>query len=292
MNRPYFAYGSNANAEALDEWCRRNGAPVGCVRPIGGAWLADREPAYRYVSRSNGGGALDVKPRRGTATPGVLYEVDLAGWDALDAKEGAALDSPRYRRVSAWALRDDGSELEVVTYEVAPAFRRQGFVAPTDAYRRRVLDGLLAYALPTALHEAAAVGAPVPAMPASLFVYGTLMRGEPRHAMLERGSPSAIEPAEIGGALVDLGEYPALTLGSSHRGVVRGELVRFAALDAIVAELDEEEIFLGFGNSASLYRRAIVCVRTASGFERAWTYVLSRSRDGAPQIASGDWRAR
>ena len=58
--------------------------------------------------------------------------------------------------------------------------------------------------------------------------------------------------------------------------------------DALLAELDGIETFLGFGVAGSLYRRALVRVRTrGSRSTLAWTYVYVGPRNVTRVIASG-----
>ncbi|MDA0659473.1 MAG: gamma-glutamylcyclotransferase [Planctomycetota bacterium] len=73
----------------------------------------------------------------------------------------------------------------------------------------------------------------------SIFVYGTLMRGECRERVWPC-PPQEVLPARICGVLYDLGEYPALIGGY---GWVEGELWVFAPQDvqATLSVLDKIE---------------------------------------------------
>lgn len=109
-----------------------------------------------------------------------------------------------------------------------------------------------------------------------LFVYGTLMRGEPAHGLLA-GSPFlGAARTEPGHALVDLGAYPGLVREGS--GQVSGEC--YAVTTADLERLDAYE------DVPSEYVRG--SVRLEDGRE-AQAYLLVRA-DAAPRIASGSWR--
>jgi gamma-glutamylcyclotransferase (GGCT)/AIG2-like uncharacterized protein YtfP len=103
----------------------------------------------------------------------------------------------------------------------------------------------------------------------SIFVYGTLQRGEVRERCWPR-KPVRIEWATIRGQLRDLGDYPALVVGED---LILGELWHIAEADmtATLKALDEVEWF--GQDECDLYIREIVTCRTLSGEERpAYTY--------------------
>lgn len=278
----YFGYGSNLCARDLARWCAERGHRHEGIRAVEAAWLPDHELVFHYRSAARRGGALSVRPRLGASVPGVLYEVDDAGWAALDDKEGA----PRfYARVEVTAITEGGDERRAVTYEVVPARRETAHVAPTDAYVETVLRGLRAHRLPEAPLLAAARGLDAPALPSAVFVYGTLMRGELREPIALRHGPLAWEEARARGRLVDLGPYPGLV--PDDAGEVHGELITLADPARALRELDEVEDFLGYGREGSMYRRIVTRVRAPGGTRLAWTY---RYLGDGPVIASGSWR--
>lgn len=285
----YFGYGSNLHREDLEAWCAARGHDASGLCAVGRGWLPDWEVVFHYLSRARAGGALSVRPRRGAAVPGVLFEADPAGWRALDAKEGA----PRtYARTDCVVLGEDGTERLARTYVVAPRFVRDNHVPPAPSYVSVVAEGLAAHGLPDAhLHAAARSLAPRPIVSA-LFVYGTLMRGELRHPMIAARAPLRVAPASVAGRLVDLGEYPGL-VPCARGGRVRGELVELEDAREALEELDEVEDFLGYGAPGSLYRRVVVEARTDDGASAlAWAYRYLGAHERASEIASGDWRAR
>lgn len=244
---------------------------------------------FHYHSRARDGGALSVRPRRGCAVPGLLFEVNEAGWRALDAKEGC----PRYyERVERLVLTGDGEERRAYTYVVAEKHRRDEHVAPTDEYLRLVQEGLAAHGLPHVHVRAAAEGFGAPPIPRAIFVYGTLMQGEPAHHRLARHHPTRIVDGAVRGRLVHLGAYPGLV--SCNTGdQVRGELVELEDAADALHELDAFEEFVGYGERSSVYRRVVIEVREADGRRTpAWTYRYVAPVNGGGVIRSGDWRRR
>lgn len=107
-----------------------------------------------------------------------------------------------------------------------------------------------------------------------VFVYGTLKRGELRHASIQgKFLGSAKAP---GWVLRDLGAFPAATPGP---GTIYGELYEVDSL----ATLDVVE---GYPH---LYNRVDTNVYVASKEHRAWIYFMEES--DAPIIESGVWDA-
>ncbi len=215
----------------------------------------------------------------------MVLRVEAGGWEALDRKEGA----PNfYRRVRRTCLTSDGNAHEVETYEVPPD-QRGSFVEPAQEYVDVVKQGLESWDLPYD-HMGRAAGN-LPAEPIeSLFVYGTLMRGEPRHDQL--GELHTVLLAETPGRLYDCGEYPAMELREDGgRTIVQGEFVRLQ--DASRSkELDEVEEFHGFSGERSLFERRLIEVGMHDRHvRRAWMYIGSKALDGRRgEIASGGWR--
>ena len=107
----------------------------------------------------------------------------------------------------------------------------------------------------------------------SIFVYGTLKRGQCREHFWPR-RPVAVETAWTLGGLYDLGPYPALIAGSNR---VLGELWRFAPNDLreTLRVLDGIE---GFRNQPDdLYRRVVAeCTTDAGQVVPTFTYHYAR----------------
>lgn len=113
-----------------------------------------------------------------------------------------------------------------------------------------------------------------------LFVYGTLRRGEPAHALLVGAElvAAAVRTAPAF-ELLDLGEYPALVGGGST--AVAGEV--YAVPSELLARLDEYE------GCPELYVRRPL--RLASG-RTAEAYHLRVAPPSPRRIADGDWLRR
>ena len=113
-----------------------------------------------------------------------------------------------------------------------------------------------------------------------LFVYGSLMRGEPANRLLEGARFVAESSTAPGFALVDFGDWPGMLREGD--GAVRGEL--YAIPEALVPTLDRYE-----DHPAVFLRQEI---DLADG-TRAEAYLIrAESARGRPRIASGDWRLR
>jgi gamma-glutamylcyclotransferase (GGCT)/AIG2-like uncharacterized protein YtfP len=280
----YFAYGSNLNQGDLLRSNRNRESPQ--LKPRTAAWLPDHELAFTYRSQKRQGGVLDVLPRRGHVVPGMLFEVDEAGWASLDRKEG----SPTcYERVECTVIGPAGEFIPAVTYRVI-AEKRQPFVKPTDDYIRIVCEGLASHDLPDDHVLAAAAGTPSTPWLDSFFFYGTLMRGESRFPLLVPFGFSCILLAEAAGRLLDRGTFPALVATDSADTMVAGEFVRINDFAAAIETLDAIEGFQGYGSASSLFRRTLIHCDVGDGRIRpSWTYVYAGEEQGKC-IPSGDWR--
>lgn len=280
----YLGYGSNLDAPDLARWCRENGRPPVRLDRVAPAFLPDRRLAFSHRSTTRGGGVLDVAASTGSAVAGVMFrEPSPEALETLDLKESRG---HAYRRIETVALTADGAEHPVFTYEVHPAGRLP-YVPPPAGYLDVVRRGYRAHELAgDALEalEAAARGEPHPGAVLRLFVYGTLRAGEERHPILLRHGAGAGELATVDGTLLDFGDYPGMVLDGGGRRIV-GELHTVRDPGALIRELDPIE--------GSLYRRAVVRAEPPEGgVSLAWAYVYTGAIEGAPTIASGDWRGR
>lgn len=270
----YFGYGSNLDAEDFRAFCDRQGFGQARLEPLTTALLLDHALAFDRHSPARRGGVLNLRAQPGQAVEGVLFRANAAALAALDLKEGAPF---AYARRPCHVVRPDGGVSEAMTY-AAPA---QGFHRPHPDYLAVVRRGQAQHGIAHAMLEAAASDTPAPLTIAHLFVYGTLMEGEPNAPLL---AGLQRRPARVAAALHDCGPYPALRLGP---GEVRGELLdlpleRLAALDALEGAAPA-------GAPGGAYRRSVLPARHEGGIARAYVYVMD---DAArfPPIPSGDWR--
>ncbi|WP_462321094.1 gamma-glutamylcyclotransferase [Halochromatium sp.] len=110
-----------------------------------------------------------------------------------------------------------------------------------------------------------------------VFVYGTLLRGEVNHRLLQDAEWVGEHRTEPRFSLLQLGAYPGLIAGG--RTAVSGELYRVD--QAGLKALDVLEDY------PRLYDRRLLATR----FGRAWTYLYRGSVRDRTLIPSGDWRA-
>ena len=176
------------------------------------------------------------------------------------------------------------------TCTVAPD-QRQHFVIPGMVYVKVVRDGLRVFELCTSQLEAAVKGVATPLPFDSVFVCGTLMRGEECFAGLaEVAEFECILLATACGRMLDLGAYPAIISDTDHR--VEGEFVRFRNIEPVLDHLDAIEGFHGY-HAESLYYRVPITIDVGEGhFRPAWTYVRADSGSEWSVIASGNWLRR
>jgi gamma-glutamylcyclotransferase (GGCT)/AIG2-like uncharacterized protein YtfP len=279
----YFAYGSNLDAESWALWCLKKGYDPGSIEPLRPAWLPDHELVFRYESKLQKGGALDIRPRYGTAVPGALFRVH--DWGGLDAKEG--VPGGWYRRLSVTALTDDGRAHLATSYGVCPD-RVRGFVAPAPAYKEKVMRGLSRFGHPHDGFVAAANDVTAPPNPTAIFAYGSLMSGQRSHEMLATRVRRSRGPAHVVGAsLIHVDWYPGLV--PSEGGEVHGELYELDDVPATLEDFDAYEDFSGYDAADSLYRRSLVSAITGGGPVLAWTYIYLGDPDAFPLIPSGRW---
>jgi len=279
----YFAYGSNLDEENWALWCEKKGYDAASIESLGPAWLPDHELVFRYQSRLRKGGALDVRPRHGTAIPGALFRVH--DWEGLDAKEGVS--GGYYRRLSVTALTDDGRAHSATTYSVCDE-RVRDFVAPGPEYRQIVTRGLSRFGHRHDGFLAATRDVPAPPTPTTIFAYGTLMSGMRGHGLLAPRVRHAHGSAHVVGAsLIHIDWYPGLVL--SDEGSVHGELYEVDDVAATLREFDSYEEFVGYDSATSLYRRSLVSAVANGGSTLAWTYIYLGDREAFPLIPSGRW---
>ena len=283
----YFGYGSNLDSADLGQWCARKQTVFPLGRSIGRGRALDVELCFDYKSISREAGALNLRHRVGQVVDGQLFEVAAGGWDVLDKKEGAP---NYYERVPVHVCCDNGELVTAATYTVVPDRRHpDGYVTPRSDYVDIVRRGRESFGLDISQCEQAARGETPELALDGVFVYGTLMRGEPNFARLsEGGDLECALLATMPGRLVDLGAYPGLVVDASMQ--VEGEFVRVRNVKRALDRLDRLEGFCGYGPD-SLYHRVLTTVDAGDGrLREAWTYVLAQSAERYSTIPSGNWR--
>ncbi len=112
-----------------------------------------------------------------------------------------------------------------------------------------------------------------------VFVYGTLLRGQPNHHLLDDRDLISEAATNPNFTLITLGAFPAMIQGGSTS--VQGEL--YQVDPATLVALDRLE------GHPSFYRRQSIKLK---GGAQALTYLLSKEQGrGYPIIFNGDWRS-
>ena len=282
----YLSFGSNNNSEDFNSWFGKNRLENPLTRKIGTGLVPDYQPVFHYFSKGRGGGALDLKPCLGAASPCVLWEVDEVGLKGIDQKEGVG--SGCYQRVVVPVIDQHGVVHQAMTHLVCPDRRASsGFVPPASSYLECVEVGLREHGLDRSWLQACAAGEPCCWLE-RLFVYGTLMQHEPRFAALcQVEVPLSIEGLGVHGRLFDCGSYPGAVFSDEQESVITGECMHFSSIDSVLGHCDRVEGFTGFDSKSNLYLRTVL--RLADD-QLAWSYQLADT-DGLNPIDGGDWRA-
>jgi gamma-glutamylcyclotransferase (GGCT)/AIG2-like uncharacterized protein YtfP len=120
--------------------------------------------------------------------------------------------------------------------------------------------------------------------PAFLFLYGTLRRGAPMHALVE-GRARYVGPAETEGRLVDLGAFPAFVAEAAPGECVKGDLFEIHAGEAetLLDVLDRYE--------GAKFRRERFRVHGPAGAVDAWLYRFVGDARAARVVEGGDYLA-
>lgn len=285
----YFAYGSNLNEADLRRWCDENEHGYPFIGKVTDAFLPDSEYIFNVYSSGRGGGVLNLRARTGQAVHGVVFHVRDGGWETLDHKEGAP---SFYERRTVNVFDRYGKPIEAQTYFVPADRAKPQPIGAEPTYLEIVRAGLDAHQLLGDVQlTAAAECAVVPLITDRLFVYGTLMAGEPMELRIQPDEDViAWQPAEAPGLLYEVSGLPCLVPSPEH--TVQGECIRHKNLDALFLDIDFYEGFRGYDHlERSLYYRALLFCTTKDGQHLAWAY-FATNVEGGTVIKSGDWRNR
>lgn len=125
---------------------------------------------------------------------------------------------------------------------------------------------------------------------ARLFVYGTLRKGFPSHALLQRLHARFVATAYLRGQLYDLGEYPGAVESTDDRDRIHGEVYWIPHSARAFRVLDKFEGFDPLRARFNLFERKRTRVTLAGGAEtEAWIYCLHGSRRPGRRVPSGDY---
>ncbi len=292
MSHLVFVYGLSLDAQGLVAFAESRGLDPSVMHPGVRAFLPDTVFAFDHDATSSGAGGVGLRPHRGGTLAGMLLRIDgPLTW--LDDKEAG--DGGLRERGIREVLTEDGQTHRAIVYRTREDARR-AHVAPPAELVETLVRALVRVGHDPSPIRAAALGRRPSTEPSSIFVYGTLRKGECRAELLDRHDPfeggKGVVRGSVAGRLLDLGEYPGLLLCEDRTVRAQGEVYTFADLDALFRELDEVEGFNGYDGDEGEYRRAIVRV-DLDGRERiCWTYVYRGEEFGRSTIASGDWLRR
>jgi gamma-glutamylcyclotransferase (GGCT)/AIG2-like uncharacterized protein YtfP len=265
-----FAFGSNLDEAQLARRCPDSSL-------VGPARLDGHALAFGGHSERWGGAVATVVRRAGAHVDGALYSVSTTDLERLDRFEGVP---GLYERHHSALVDRSGHRRLAAYYRLATGVRLDG--VPSPAYLAVLRAGYARFGfdlepLAQAVSDAAAVQA---RSRRRIFVYGTLLSGEPNHRLLTEARYVGEAATETGFALYDLGAYPGMV--QTESGQVEGELYEVDA-----ATLDRLDALEGHPH---LYRRSPVTLASA---ERAEAYLLTAEQvAGRPQLRTGRWRDR
>ena len=263
MKALYFAYGSNMDDAQMAGRC------PGAER-VGRAFLEDHK--LGFVGRSYtwyGRGVATAVPADGERLPGVLWRVEGPHFRALDRCEGVPTS---YVRERVPVVRRGACEPAHVYFANSPVPNGPSFVYADVIRKAHRRIGVSAAVLRDA------VGMPITLATTRIFVYGTLMRGEGNHRLLEGARRIGAARTTPEFSFVSLGGFPGLVRGG--RLSVRGEL--YDVDRGTLQDLDRLE------GHPHFYRRQPIALDDGG---RAIAYLLTPEQvRGHEPIASGDWR--
>lgn len=285
----YFGYGSNLNEAHWLEWCSRCGLSCGPLRAVGPAWLHDHRLIFNRYSYGWSGGVLSIVPCRGAVVQGLLFEITDDQLDALDMKEGVAVNA--YRRVKICVEDAAGIAHNAITYQ-AIAENEEINVDPSRLYLDTVREGYLARGMTLAGLERAEKGK-YAADVDKIFVYGTLRKGQSRGDLL---LPYEVQrnSARISGRLEDHGAWPALLPALRDQDFVVGEIIALSNVPEALILTDQIEGYWGPSSVKNLFRRSLTEAELADGTSTpCWVYRWAGTEQTGEQqtICSGDWVA-
>lgn len=147
----YFAYGSNLNPRAVNEWCRHFGHRALNLKSARAAILDNFRLSFPIYSEYWGGGIADIEYDPGKYVAGVLFDLTEAELKVLDQKVGCKTDPSGheagvYKRIEVKVAPLAGGEpVKAVTYQGVNVEKYH--IPPTQHYMDQVIQGAYAMGL-------------------------------------------------------------------------------------------------------------------------------------------------
>lgn len=132
----YFGYASNMALWVMAELCAEHSV-------VGVARLPDYKLDFRRFSPGWKGGVGDLVESPGDEVWGVLYQIDAACHDALDAKENYGVG---YTSLDVEVTLRDGEKITCTTYSIIN--KSPETIAPSKYYLETILEGAKEMNLP------------------------------------------------------------------------------------------------------------------------------------------------
>jgi hypothetical protein len=147
----YFAYGSNLNARAVNEWCRLHGRPGIVLQGGKPAVLDNYRLGFPIFCEYWGGGIADIVYGPGKYVMGVLFDLTEEALELLDRKVGREVDAlgkeiGTYERAEVKVSPlGRGEPTRAVTYRGVSVDRNH--IPPTRHYMDLLVHGACAHGL-------------------------------------------------------------------------------------------------------------------------------------------------
>lgn len=284
----HFVHGVHALPVQLEALRASHGlAPTDLVA-IGPAALHDHALAFEAAPGTSAS-ALALRPHLGSLAYGIVVRCSDRASQAIGHvmahEPGPAGATPRQVEV----FPDRGAPLRVLAWLPAAA-EPDDWRPPSPEVLHSLREGLRHWRLPTRGLDNASLGRPGVDLVTSVFVYGTLLRGETRAGVWRRHRIRCAVMAVAPGRLYTTDDdYPAVK-PSPDAGDVQGDFIRVAGIQRLLRELDEIEEYQPGALSGQLFRRVLTDVGVAGKVRRAWIYVAGDALSLRDPIETGSWR--
>ena len=265
----------------------RHGLAPSDLAAIEAAALHDHALGFESLPGTQAG-VLLARYHLGSLVHGVLLQCSERGRRVLELAIGTQVPSgPTPHKVVVHAA---AGGVHQATAWLSASGNPGPLRAPSPQTLHALREGLRHWRLPTRGLDNAAVGLPGVDRVSSVFVYGTLLRGESRSAVWQRHTIRCAVLAVASGRLYTTDDdYPAAIASRDARDV-HGDFIRVAGIERLLQELDEIEEYRPGVLSGQLFRRVLTEVRAAGKVRRAWMYVAGDALTVRAPIESGSWR--